>query len=65
MVEMKVNRGREHKKYREWFLVWKKGLKPIEVSGGGANPANFVICFRRNDLEHSRGQGLSRIAFIL
>jgi hypothetical protein len=34
MVEMKVNRGREHKKYRGWFPVWKRGLKPSEEFGG-------------------------------
>jgi hypothetical protein len=65
MVEMKVNRGREHKKYREWFLVWKRGLKPSEKFGEVQNPVNFGICLRRNDLKHRRGQRLSRIAFIL
>jgi len=33
MVEMKVNRGDGYKKYREWFMVWKRGLKPGEGFG--------------------------------
>jgi hypothetical protein len=28
MVQMKVNSDGRAKKYREWFLVWKRGLKP-------------------------------------
>ena len=33
MVEMKVNREERAQKYREWFLVWKRGLKPGKELG--------------------------------
>jgi hypothetical protein len=62
MVQMKVNRGRRDRKYRGRFQVWKRGLKPGEEFGLTCKKHDLVICFRRNDLMHNRGQGLSRIA---
>jgi hypothetical protein len=51
MVEMKVNRGREHKKYREWFLVWKRGLKPSEKFGGGTKSGELWNLLQKKRLK--------------